>query len=349
MLRAATCCVSLTFLAACATGPTSPAADTPRVPAFAETASVGNQGDAADDPAIWVNPQTGQAIVIGTDKRDGGGLYVYDLDGSVLQYLSYGPMNNVDVRPHPFREGRGVAVASHRRASLVEIFDIDPNGTLNHAQSFPVSLPDPYGICLGKSAGDAFWVGVTSTDDGYEQALIVPGKDGLWETAIVRTLSFGGQAEGCVFDDRTGDLFIGVEEQGIFRYRADPALGDSRETVALVDNETLVADVEGLSIFAEGEDGGYLLASSQSIDTVVFYSLPQAVYAGAITVGPSEDGRVDRVTHTDGLDVTSAPIGPSASGLLVMQDDENTDPVGVIDTQNFKIIDWAVVDAALKR
>ncbi len=46
-----------------------------------ETPAVATWGDAADDPAIWVNPQDpAKSAVIATDKNLG--LYVYDLDGT---------------------------------------------------------------------------------------------------------------------------------------------------------------------------------------------------------------------------------------------------------------------------
>ena len=59
----------------------------------------------------------------------------------------------------------------------------------------------------------------------------------------------------------------------------------------------------------------------------------------------SEDGSVDAVTHTDGLDVSSAALPSYPRGILVVQDDGN--PVSEKD-QNFKIVDWATVEAALE-
>src|SRR2546426_138438 len=48
-----------------------------------ETAPVPHDGDAADDPAIWIHPSDpAQSTIIGTDKR--GGLVVYDLLGTHL-------------------------------------------------------------------------------------------------------------------------------------------------------------------------------------------------------------------------------------------------------------------------
>src|SRR5262245_38812596 len=75
------------------------------VVATIETDPVPNGGDAADDPAIWVNPNDpAQSIIIGTDKR--GGLAVYDLSGKQIQYLSDGLMDNVDLRDGFKLDGR---------------------------------------------------------------------------------------------------------------------------------------------------------------------------------------------------------------------------------------------------
>lgn len=316
-----------------------------KVPAFAETGAVASGDDAADDPAIWVLPN-GDAVILGTDKRDGGGLYVYDANGNVRQRLQFGPLNNVDVRPHPRSDGTAIVVASHRRASLVEIFQLDSQGNLSHLQSFPVGLPDPYGICLGSAPGEAFHVGVTSTDDGFERHLIVLGKDDFFESTLQQSLIFGAQAEGCVFDDRRDVFYIGVEEVGIFKYdtaRTDQSEG---ETLALVDNVQLFADVEGLTIWERGETGGYLIASSQANDSFTVYNLPDESFAGRFTVVSNSDESVDFVTHTDGVDASSTPAKGFPHGLIVVQDDQNTTPDGTITTQNFKIVDAAFLDQA---
>ena len=49
---------------------------------------------------------------------------------------------------------------------------------------------------------------------------------------------------------------------------------------------------------------------------------------------------------TDGLEVTSVSMGPEfPGGLVVVQDDENTDPD---QPQNFKLIPWSTVESAIK-
>ena len=56
----------------------------PNVPALVETTPVKTQGDAADDPAIWVHPIDAQkSLILGTNKKRG--LYVYNLEGEEVQ------------------------------------------------------------------------------------------------------------------------------------------------------------------------------------------------------------------------------------------------------------------------
>ena len=73
------------------------------VRAVLETPSVGTVGDdAADDPAVWASAHpvmvkgvATPGFVAGTDKK--AGLYIYGLDGRILQFLPESLLNNVDV------------------------------------------------------------------------------------------------------------------------------------------------------------------------------------------------------------------------------------------------------------
>ncbi len=343
--KAAGVAVSVTLVLAACAHPFGPRGTAEPVAPSWETAPVASLDDAADDAAIWVARDPANSVIIGTDKRDTGGLFVYDLDGAVRQFLRVGPMNNVDVRPMGAHDG--LAVATHRRTGLVELFTINADSVVAPLASFPTPLADPYGVCLGVAGAGAYHVGVTATDDGFAQFRLTLDEDGQPAATLVRELSFGAQAEGCVFDDRTGDVFIAVEEAAIHRYDADPAAGDARETIAVIDRIQLTADIEGLTIYPLGAEGGWLIASSQGDDSFALFALPQAEFVGRFTVVASADGSVDRVTHTDGLDVVAAALPGFPDGLVVVQDDENTTPDGAVLAQNFKVVDWRRVAAAL--
>jgi len=66
---------------------------------------------------------------------------------------------------------------------------------------------------------------------------------------------------------------------------------------------------------------------------------------GYFSIVANEALGIDGVSETDGLDVTSAPLGPQfPQGLLVVQDGRN---IGPTEPQNFKYVSWADVLAAL--
>ena len=72
-----------------------------------ETDPLPDGRDAADDPAIWVDPaDPARSVIIGTNKKGQDGLVVYDLAGGELQAIGGAAMNNVDLRPRVIVDGR---------------------------------------------------------------------------------------------------------------------------------------------------------------------------------------------------------------------------------------------------
>lgn len=325
------------------------------IPAQAETPPVASGDDAADDPAIWVNPNDpAQSRILGTDKK--AGLYVYDLKGAKVQSLPAGRLNNVDVRQNLSTETgtADLAVASNRSDNTVSVFGIDrATGVVSALASFPSEV-EPYGICAadGRSqGGDGIIVAVA-----YKTGLVNIHR--FMETgspAVRLTASFklSSQAEGCVFDEAQNAIFVGEEDVGLWRVDFS---GTTPGTPVLVDRvgsgSGLIADVEGVGIWAGPGTAGYLVVSSQLADRFIVYerAAPNRLVF-AFGVGANEPGTVDAVTHTDGLEVISAPLGPHFPfGALVVQDDANTEPGQTAPlAQNFKIVDWTSVVAARGR
>jgi 3-phytase len=322
------------------------------VPARIETPPVGTGDDAADDPAIWVNQtDPGASRVLGTDKQ--AGIYVYDLSGVVKQFLPVGRMNNVDLRQGVMTAAglRDLAVASNRTTNTVGVFSIDGTGQVALASSYPAG-EEPYGICAadGRSqGGDGLVVAVT-----YKTGAVVltrieeTGSTGPRQTA---TITLSSQVEGCVFDEAQNALFIGEEDVGLWRV---DFTGTTPGTPVLIDRAGsgtgLVADVEGVGLWAGPDGSGYLVVSSQLANRYMVYerASPNRL-VGAFGIGAGVG--VDGVTHTDGLDVTSAALGPAfPDGLMVVQDDRNDAPDQRRPlAQNFKLVDWRDVAAVLAR
>ena len=334
-------------------------AGTRTVTAAAETVPVPDGCDAADDPAVWVDAADPEAsLIVATNKLRG--LVVYGLDGAVVSTNDVGRVNNVDLRDGVDVGGEEtiVVAATNRTTWTIDVLSLDPDsGDLTPLLDDPISPDfdeDPYGLCLYRSAasGDLF---VFANDQGgaVEQWRLDAGGTGLTGTRV-RSWAVGSQTEGCVADDANGWLFIGEEEVGIWRYRAEPGLSTAervavdRVGVGEPGGGRLASNVEGLSIYAPpggDPDDGFLVASSQGNHAYVVYdrAAPHA-YRGTFRVGAAA---VDGVEDTDGLDVVSAPLGSRyPMGLLVVQDGVNLAPDGAETNQNFKLVSWQdVLDA----
>jgi 3-phytase len=306
-----------------------------------ETDPVPNLGDAADDPAIWVHPsEPAKSTIIGTDKK--GGIAVYDLDGSELQYLQHGRMNNVDLRDGFPLGGDSVALvtAGNRRDDSVAVYRVDvASRTLVPVGAVAVGI-STYGSCMYRSPRSGkFYYLVNSQDGEVEQWELFDGGAGEVEGRKVRSFDVGSQTEGCVADDELGHLYIGEESEGIWRYSAEPEAGEERTLVDSTGGQGhLEADVEGLAI-AYGKGGaGYLLASSQGNDSFALYRRGgDNRYVRSFRVKAGNG--IDAVGETDGIDVSTAKLGPMfPRGVFVAQDGKNDDG-----NQNYKLIPWQVI------
>jgi 3-phytase len=340
--------------------PTAGAAPDPRAPpppsahtvqADVETTPVDTYGDAADDPAIWVNPaDPARSLVIGTNKKLG--LDVYDLSGKRVQQLPDGRLNNVDLRPGFRLGGRDVTivVASNRTHKSISVYAIDPD-TLRlvdvAAGVIPTGLSDPYGICLYHDRRrNRFYAFVNDGDDGaFRQWQLYPDGDKV-RAKRVRDFAVGSQAEGCVADDASGALYVAEEDIGLWRYSADPKAGAERRLVDGIKDGRLTADVEGVGLYARPDGTGYVVLSSQGTDNFAVYRREgNNEFVGFFWVVANDALGIDGVSETDGLEVSSAALGAQfPDGLLVAQDGRNITPA---ERQNFKFVSWAKIAAAL--
>jgi len=307
------------------------------VSATVETAPVPNGKDAADDPAIWINPaDASKSIVIGTDKQ--GGLASYDLSGKQLQYLPDGKMNNVDIRTGFPLDGKkaDVVTAGNRTDNTIAIYRLNPDSrTLENVAARKITTIEAYGACMYRSAKTGkFYYFVNSKSGVVEQWELFDNGSSKIDAKKVRTFKVGNQTEGCVADDELGDLYIGEEAFGIWKYGAEP---DAPESRSLVDKAgpggNLVADVEGLTIAYGKDGGGYLIASSQGNNSFALYRREgKNEYVKSFKIIPGNG--IDSVEDTDGIDVTTVSLGPAfPKGLFVVQD-------GINDSgnQNFKFV-----------
>lgn len=318
------------------------------VQATVETAPVETPGDAADDPAIWVDPRDpAQSLIIATQKKSG--LYVYDLSGRAVQFLPDGRMNNVDLRDNFSLGGRQVSLvtASNRTTNTIAIYRVDAAAHRLVEVSDgpqPTTLTDSYGLCMYRSSrsGDTF-VFINDTEGHTKQWRLADSGNGRVRADLVRTFAFESQTEGCVADDATGALYVNEEDVGLWRMSAEPDGGDAKAMVArIADNPAFKDDFEGIGLYDLGNGRGYLVLSSQGNDTyAVFRREGNNEYVGSFAVTANTARGIDGVAETDGLDVISASLGPAfPHGAFVTQDGRNVSPP---DNQNYKLVPWEAI------
>jgi 3-phytase len=335
-----------------AVDPRQPAPPTARIALpSVETQPVDDYGDAADDIAIWVHPRDpARSLIIGAQKKRG--IEVYDLSGRRLQMLPDGRMNNVDLRQGVNLGGGSldIVAASDRTNQRLALYAVDgATGRLRDiaASPVPTGMRDPYGLCMYVSARDgAAYVFVNNSDRGEFKQWRLTDEGGRVAASVVREFVVGSQAEGCVADDATGALYIAEEDAGLWRYSAEPDGGDTRRQIDSTTGGRLTADAEGLAIFHGPGDTGYLVLSNQGADNYALYRREgDNEFIGVFQVGANDALGIDGASETDGLEVTSRPLGPDfPHGLLVVQDGRNITP---LERQNFKLVPWQNVEHAL--
>jgi 3-phytase len=328
---------SLAGLAGCAAVP-PPIVSLPavNVTAAGESEPVGTtNADAADDPAIWRNAADPTAsLVVATDKK--AGLHVYSLGGKHRSFTNAGRVNNVDLAD---LGSHGVVVAASDRNDIahakLQLFGLDTAA----AQLIPLGAVDggdgeAYGICLGNSGAElrAYSVLKDGTINEYRIEWGATPK-----SVLLATYKLSSQAEGCVVDPRSGTLYVGEENVGV--WRLDRGLINAR-LVAPVNGKQLVADTEGIALIADGADGGILVVSSQGDSAYALYRLPTMESAGRFRIAA---GRYGATSETDGIALSAGSFGADyPAGLFIAQDGDNAPR-----PQNFKFVSWADVLRAL--
>jgi 3-phytase len=320
-----------------------------------ETDPSHGSGDTADDMAIWVHPSDPSlSLVIGDDKD--GGLMVWGLDGKELQYVEGTKYSNLDLRYNFPLAGRFTNGTAHQAVALVGVGDesgrrvdffkvnpgtrrLEPAGSIHTANRLV-----PYGSCMYHSAVNGKYHYFVNAKSGVVQQWQLHDGGGQVAGTLVRTFDVGSQPEGCVADDVLGHVYIGEESVGIWKYGAEPGAGNARTQVDKTGSAgNLTADVEGLAIAYAGQDGGYLLASSQGNSTIVVYTREGTnTFLGRFTVGAS--GAIDGATDTDGIDVANVPLGAAfPKGLFVLHDGTNSGA----SASNVKYVPWESIAIAL--
>ena len=327
------------------------------VAATAETTPERTSCDAADDPAVWVDPvDPSNSLIVGANKRES--LSVFRLDGQRISERQTGGTNNVDIRGGFSVGGRDriIVGATSPRGSRIDLFELDAaSGRLLDIAEVPISTTpevETSGFCFYRSPRSGYLFAISTDQSGLIEQRRLFDNGGRVRARLVRQLRVDSEQEGCVADDANGLLFVAEENVGIWRFGAEPGTGTAGTLIARTGLEEgtgrIQADVEGLALYAPphgGPDDGFLVASSQGNNTYVVYdrAAPHA-YRGTFQV--TFDGGA--VANTDGIALVATSLGPEyPTGLLVVQDGFIRKPARPTQNQNFKLVSWEAVASAL--
>ena len=329
--------------------------------ATAQTQPVDNYGDAADDPAIWVNSNAPhQSLIIGTDKK--GALNSYDLQGTLVQSLALGRVNNVDVgyqvalantnNTEDAAETIDIAIASNRTSNSLSVVSIDKEGTLSLLGDIATNLTDVYGMCMFVASGQAH-VLVNDTSGDFERYAIRVQGNGNVSGELIQTFSLPSQPEGCVIDAELNMAYLGEEAAGIWQLDLNTNHGVPVFSTPI--ESPVEADIEGLALF-NVDNMRYVIASSQGNNAYAVYRALETKtqskkgplqYIGLIRIDANLTRYIDGVSETDGLEITNANLGGQyADGLWVVQDGRNVLPST---RQNFKLISGKHLATAIRQ
>jgi 3-phytase len=286
------------------------------------------------------------------------------MDGQIRQVISgIDRPNNVDVEYGLALGGRriDVAVVTERHARQLRVFRIDAQaGQLAEIGALPVlegqsgEAGAPMGIALYKRPRDGAVFAVVSPKEGARQGYlwqyrIAAGADGRLAAQFVRrfgnfsatTVREENEIEAIAVDDALGYVYYADEADGIHKWHADPAHPESARELAHFARDGFRGDREGIGIYTFPDGTGYIVVTDQLDGDSEYHLFPREGVPG----NPHDHVREIAVLRggadaTDGLDVSSSPLGPGLPhGALVAM---NSAP------RNFLVFRWQDVADAVK-
>ncbi|MFH0988643.1 MAG: phytase [bacterium] len=293
-----------------------------------------------DDPAIWINPDDpAKSLVIGTDKDSDGALYVFDMNGKIIEEKTVRNLkrpNNVDVEYGLILKGKSVdiAIAAERETNKIRVYSLPDmkaidNGGINVFEG--EAQREPMGISIYKRLKDGSVFAIVSRKSGpkygylWQYLLQDDGKGNVKGTKVRAFGTYSGkkEIESVAVDDKLGYVYYSDEQTSIRKYYADPDAKDANKELAAISTADYLEDSEGISIYEVNDGTGYILVSNQSANK--FH-----IYTREGEPGNPHNHKLVKIVdvstnNSDGSDVTNIPVNDKfPGGLFVAMSDDKT-------------------------
>jgi 3-phytase len=309
-----------------------------------------------DDPAIWIHPsQPELSLLVGTDKLvRTGGLYVFDLNGTIIQHIdNLDRPNNVDVE-YGFKindtDSIDLVVLTERPQRRLRIYKINiiarrleelTGGNTNVFTNDTGDHAAPMGIGLYKRVNDGKIYAIVSRKSG-PSGTYIGQYELIWngqsiDLKIIRYFGDfqGTEIESIVVDDQLGFVYYSDEKYGIRKYNVDPTANNAGQIGFINTTNLWQGDAEGLAIYTTSDQNGYLILTDQIANGSIFHIYERQgnnAYVHSIKT---------RADTTDGIEATSHSLNKDfPNGLLIVMNE--------ID-RNFLIYDWRNIEKVLPK
>jgi 3-phytase len=258
-----------------------------------------------DDMAFWIDQTDSSRSTVITSDKEAGKLFVYDLLGRPLQSVDLQHPGNVDVRQDvAWRDGqKSIVCVNERGPSSLAVFEVDAlSRRLTRVDDQEIDTAENYGGALLYLRGDNRVFSLcTSKASGVQQIELIYTNRRRVRGNVVRHWPLG-TSEGAVADDRTGQAYISVEQEGIYGINAVPGNLDEPQLVIPLGKGGLVGDAEGIALVRGDDRRSYLIVSDQGASTFRIYRRENG-YA------PVGSFSVDGALNSDGIATTQVPLG----------------------------------------
>lgn len=303
-----------------------------------------------DDPAIWINKNNPAAsLIIGTDKEEAsGGLYVYDLQGKIVNKVY--PMdrpNNVDITyDFDLNEKKvDIAIATERKQNKIRIFslpDLKPLDNGGIAVFEDSDLKDPMGIAIYTHPTTQKVYAIVGRKEGTSGSYLyqyeLKAKNGSIQANLVRKFgNYSGkkEIEAIMVDNELGYVYYSDETVGIRKYYADPEKGN--DELALFGTEDFKRDHEGITLYKTSKTEGYILVSDQQTNNFI-------VYPREGSNGANQHEMIAKIPFStvecDGADAVNFNFGNNyTNGIFVAMSNGNV----------FHIYDWNIIQKEIDK